>query len=129
MTDVKVVDASAAAALLFGEAEAERVANELAGARLLAPALIDFELANVCVVKSRRRPDQRDAYIAALRLRERIGIEQVAVESDAVATLALDAGLSAYDASYLWLAEQLGAQLVTLDAKLARASAERARRD
>ena len=30
-------------------------------------------------------------------------------------------GLSAYDASYLWLAGFLGADLVTLDARLARA--------
>jgi uncharacterized protein with PIN domain len=41
---VKVVDASALAALLFGEPEAERLGN----ARLAAPALLGFELANVC---------------------------------------------------------------------------------
>ena len=35
--------------------------------------------------------------------------------------LALATGLTAYDASYLWLTRKLGAELVTLDQQLARA--------
>jgi uncharacterized protein with PIN domain len=42
---VKVVDASALAALLFGEPEAEAIAGRLDNARLVAPALLAFELA------------------------------------------------------------------------------------
>jgi predicted nucleic acid-binding protein len=38
-----------------------------------------------------------------------------------VVRLAVDTGLSAYDASYLWLALALKAELVTLDARLANA--------
>jgi predicted nucleic acid-binding protein len=34
--------------------------------------------------------------------------------------LALSSDLTTYDASYLWLADRLGAELVTLDAKLGR---------
>jgi predicted nucleic acid-binding protein len=37
--------------------------------------------------------------------------------------LAVMTGLSAYDASYLWLARRLGAELVTLDKQLAKAEA------
>ncbi len=33
--------------------------------------------------------------------------------------LALESGLSAYDASYLWLALHLDAELITLDGRLA----------
>jgi uncharacterized protein with PIN domain len=47
---VKVVDASALAALLFGEPEGEAVAAQLDGARLVAPCLLGFELANVCAL-------------------------------------------------------------------------------
>ena len=47
MTGVKVVDASALPALLFAEPEAETIAECLEGARLAAPSLLDFELANV----------------------------------------------------------------------------------
>jgi hypothetical protein len=55
VTAVKVVDASALAALLFGEPEAEDVVRRLDGARLGAPGLLVFELANVCVV-DREKP-------------------------------------------------------------------------
>jgi len=37
--------------------------------------------------------------------------------------LAGDTGLTAYDASYLWLARELHAELVTLDRRLAAAAA------
>lgn len=121
--DVKVVDASALAALLFGEPEAEAVAGRLDGARLVAPALLAFELANVCLIKSRRYPAQQIALKAAFRLREQLGVEQVAVDHDGVVELALSTGLTAYDASYLWLSQRLGAELVTLDRQLTNAAA------
>jgi predicted nucleic acid-binding protein len=57
---VKVVDASALGALLFGEpygaAIAERL-QRLRGAELIAPALLPFEVANICVRKMRRHPE------------------------------------------------------------------------
>jgi predicted nucleic acid-binding protein len=120
---VKVVDASALAALLFGEPEAETVAEQLGDARLMAPALLGFELANVCLIKSRRHPERRVALTTAFRLRNQLGVEEVAVNHDGVLELAAATGLTAYDASYLWLTRQLGADLVTLDQKLARADA------
>lgn len=123
MTATKVVDASALAALLFAEPEAEAVAARLEGARLVAPGLLAFELANVCLVKARRRPDQREALLTAHGLRGRLNVEEVAVDHGQVVALALASGLSAYDASYLWLARALGAELVTLDKALGRAAA------
>jgi predicted nucleic acid-binding protein len=42
----------------------------------------------------------------------------MAVDHDQTAGLALETGLTAYDASYLWLARRLGAELVTLDKAL-----------
>jgi predicted nucleic acid-binding protein len=119
---VKVVDASALAALLFGEPEAEAIASRLDNARLLAPALLAFELANVCLIKARRHPEQRPALIAAFRLRGRLGVEEVTVNHDSALELAASTGLTAYDASYLWLSRQLEAELVTLDQQLAMAA-------
>ena len=118
----KVVDASAAAALLFGEPEAENIARQIDASRLVAPALLAFELANVCVIKTRRHPEQHEALAAAFRLRERLSVELVAINHDDVLGLAAATNLTAYDASYLWLARQLGAELVTLDRKLASAA-------
>ncbi len=120
---VKVVDASAAAALLFVEPEADAVAERLNGARLIAPALISFELANVCLMKMRRHPEQRSALLATFGLRFRLAVEEIAVDHAETMDLADATGLTAYDASYLWLARKLGAELVTLDRRLARAAA------
>jgi predicted nucleic acid-binding protein len=117
-----VVDASALAALLFAEPEAEAIAGRLEGARLAAPSLMDFELANVCLTKIRRQPSQRDALRAAFRLAHRLRVETVAVDHAATVDLAEATGLTAYDASYLWLAHALDAELVTLDQKLAAAT-------
>ncbi len=119
---VKVVDASAMAALTFDEPGADRIGERLTGSRLVAPVLLSFELANVCATKSRRHPELRGALNAAFRHRIRLHVQELAVDHDDVLDLAIANGLSAYDAAYLWLARNLGAELVTLDRRLARAA-------
>jgi predicted nucleic acid-binding protein len=120
---VKVVDASALAALLFAEPEADAVARQLGDSRLVAPALLGFELADVCLIKARRHPEQQSALTAAFELRHQLSIEEVAVDHDDTLALAARTRLTTYDASYLWVARQLGAELVTLDRQLATAEA------
>lgn len=115
----KVVDASALAALLFGEPEAEAIASALEGATLIAPALLAYELANVCLIKTKRHPQQQAAFLAAFRLRNRLAMEEVTIDHDGAVDLARHTGLTVYDASYLWLARERRAELVTLDRQLA----------
>jgi predicted nucleic acid-binding protein len=122
VSETKVVDASALAALVFGEPGAEVIAERLEDARLVAPSLLDYELANVCLTKIRRQPDQRGALRAAFWLAKRLKVETIAVDHAATLDLAEVKGLTAYDASYLWLARTLGAELVTLDRKLGAAA-------
>ena len=117
-----VVDASAVAALLFGEPEGEDMARRLTGRPLVAPLLLPFEVANVCLVKARRHPESRDALFAAHGLLGSLGIRLFPVEGDALVDLAERNGLTAYDAAYLLLARSLDAELVTLDRKLAAAA-------
>lgn len=115
---IKIVDASALAALLFGEPDGERLAGRLAGAPLAAPALLPFEVANVCLIKMRRHPASRDRLRAAFAMLSRMAIDIVAVDRDEALSLADATGLTVYDASYLWLARELGGELVTLDKRL-----------
>lgn len=117
----KVVDASALAALLFGEPEGAAITERLQGAGLVAPALLSFEIANTCVKKIRRQPDQREALLAAFGMLDRMEVGIVEVEHGEVLALAERSGLTAYDASYLWLARRMGCELVTLDRRLAAA--------
>jgi predicted nucleic acid-binding protein len=120
---VKVVDASAFGALLFGESQAQAIAQRLAGAKLAAPALLPFEVANIALKKIRRHPELRPALLTAFGMLERLSIDTVAVDYDGALRLAEHTGLTAYDASYLWLAQALDAELVTLDHGLAAAAA------
>lgn len=55
-------------------------------------------------------------------LRRYMSIEIMPVDPDGIVSLAQSTGLSAYDASYLWLARHLGAGLITLDRRLAAAA-------
>jgi predicted nucleic acid-binding protein len=123
---VKVVDASALAALLFGEPEGAAVAERLQEASLIAPALLQFEVANTCLKKMRRHPGQRDALVAAFRMLARVEVGVVEIDQDQVLVLAERLGLSAYDASYLWLARETRSELVTLDGQLEAARATEA---
>jgi predicted nucleic acid-binding protein len=122
VTGAKVVDPSVVAAILFGEPEAEAAVQRIGDARLIAPTLLAFELANVCLTKCRRHPDRRNKLIAAYALRERFGIEEVAVEVEAALGLAETTGLTVYDASYRSLARAHNVSLVTFDRALDRAA-------
>lgn len=119
----KVVDASALGAVLFGEAEGPKVADWMQGAPLYAPSLIRFEIANVCVTKLRRSRDQREALLTSFAMLDDVEMEIVDVDLRRVVDMAERFNLTACDASYLWLAVTLGAELVTLDARLAAAMA------
>ena len=119
-----VVDASALAAIAFNEPGADEVVRRLEGAFVAAPALLKFELANVAWKKIRRQPEQARAILLALAeaFGPQAGIAWVEVDTADVTRLALDTGLTAYDAAYVWLAGMLGADLVTLDVKIERAT-------
>jgi predicted nucleic acid-binding protein len=77
-------------------------------------------MTNVCLSKLRRRPDQRDALLAAMRM-PGLAPETFDVDHDEVLRLAVRTGLTTCDASYLWLAN-LGVPLITLDRQLAAAA-------
>ena len=118
---VKVVDASALAALVFGEPDAEIVAARLEDATLMVPPIFRPELANICWKKLRRHPERREVLLSAHSLVDQMEIHELTVPAHQVLLLADRENLTAYDASYLWLAQDLGVELVTLDTDLNKA--------
>ena len=114
----RVVDASALAALLFAEAEAASIAAAIRGMRLIAPAILGFELANVCLMKCRHFPDRREDFLASYAAVQSLGVQELPVDHDAVLALAAATRLTHYDAAYLWLSRRTGAALVSLDRAL-----------
>lgn len=119
---VQVVDASALGALLFGEPEAEQIADALGSAKLAVPGLLEFELASICLKKIKAHPEQSADIVAAFRLLPQMALETVGVDHVAVVTLASTTGLTTHAASYLWLTRELGALLLTLDRELRKAA-------
>jgi predicted nucleic acid-binding protein len=71
----------------------------------------------------RRHPDQQDALMAAFGMLNRMEVGGVEVEHREALLLAERSGLTAYDASYLWLASRMSAEWVTLDQQLPAAGA------
>jgi predicted nucleic acid-binding protein len=114
-----VVDCSALAGIVFREPWGEQAAQQLEARSLHAPWLLQVEIASVAV-KKLRRGEEHAAY--GLGLAAEMAIDLHAVDPVAVADLAQRYQLSAYDASYLWLAEQLRCPLATFDAQLGEAA-------
>jgi predicted nucleic acid-binding protein len=116
-----VVDCSVLTAALFEEQLRDDARRILVGKTLHAPLLLDSEIANVAVKKSRAGWPQGVIADALADYAQQM-IEYHRPDVQAQYALALRYGLSAHDAAYLWLAGTLQAPLATFDAKLAKAA-------
>lgn len=121
-----VVDASAVADLLLGTSRAAAVRREIGDHSLHAPHLMAVEVTSV--LGSFVRQEAIDLAIALRALHELDDLGVSWYEHDAVLerTLGLRDRLTTYDATYVALAEGVGAPLLTCDVRLARASGHRA---
>ena len=118
----KVVDASVIAALAFDEPRADEANGLISEGDLYAPRLLGYELTSTALKKARQHPSEADLIEGGLEWALHMGVHLVNVPHLAVLRLALQTSLSAYDASYLYLARQLNAELVTFDKRLEAAS-------
>jgi len=119
---VIVLDASAAVSALLNSGPARRT---LAQEQVHVPHLIDPEVTNAlrrAVAASQIPPG--DGWMALDRWR-RLGIERHATFHLLDRVWELRANLSAYDATYVALAESLDCALLTADARLGRATGMR----
>lgn len=116
-----VVDCSVLTALLFQEPLRKEALQAMTGRTVHAPMLLDSEIANVAVKKSRAGATQGVVGDALAQYAQH-AIEFHRPDVQAQYSLAMRYGLSAYDAAYLWLAGTLQAPLATFDAKLAEAA-------
>ena len=124
----RVVDASALGALIFGEPDAAEVVSLLDEAEIYVPTLLPYELASIARKKISRYPEQREALLQALAFSLFMDIRLIEVNGLELVDLALETGLSVYDASYLYLSENLGMELITFDQRLREAASLRVRR-
>ena len=113
-----VVDASAALSALLNAGPARRA---LASEQLHAPHLIDSEIANGLRRMVAAEQLAADSGWTALDSFRRLGMTRYPVFSLLDRVWELRDNLSAYDASYVALAELLDCNLLTADARLSRA--------
>lgn len=113
-----VVDASAALSALLNTGPARR---SLASEQLHAPHLIDSEVANGVRRRVAAAHLGADAGWTVLDTFRRLGMTRYPVFALLDRVWELRDNLSAYDASYVALAELLGCSLLTADARLSRA--------
>jgi predicted nucleic acid-binding protein len=115
---VIVFDASAAVLALLNDGDARR---SLAGETVAVPHLVDAEVAHALRAQVLRERVAVDDARAALARWARLGLRRFAVVALLPRIWDLRENLSAYDATYVALAEASGCELVTADGRLARA--------
>ena len=92
---------------------------DTSGLGLAPPTLVVFELMNVAWKRARRQPKAASLFLEALEMLDGLGLRFRGIDQEEVVRLGLATGLTAYDATYLWLSRALRMPLVTLDRKLA----------
>ncbi|WP_068402822.1 type II toxin-antitoxin system VapC family toxin [Kribbia dieselivorans] len=129
MANNLVIDTSVTMAWCFEDEASEAsdvVLEEVGRAGARVPSLWHLEVTNVLLVAERKRritSAQAARFLALLGQLDLEVAHEVAPMPELL-ELARRHRLSAYDASYLSLAERTGSRLATLDAALARAAAE-----
>ena len=125
-----LLDASVALAWCFADEttpKTEAILERLADDSAIVPTLWEFEVANALLVAERRHRLSESQSARFIELLTRLPIHVDVTSSDMAGVLAIGRrhGLSAYDSSYLVLAERDGVPLATGDEKL-RSAASRA---
>ena len=111
----RVVDASILGAIFFQEPRGGKALSLVSGHELYAPTLLPYELTSVARKKTLQYPEYGDSLAQALSIALSTDIRWVEVEHLGVLQLALEKGITTYDASYLYLASSLGVPLVSFD--------------
>lgn len=124
---MRVIDASAIVSVGFREATADGMRRLARGQDLHAPRLLWEEVANSAWKKVRATPADTDPLLQQWRDLRDVPVTLHEVELASVLTLAIETGLTVYDACYLWLAEHLDTLVITLDERLMRVARERRR--
>lgn len=115
-----VLDCSTLAGLIFEEDWQTQALQKIEGRSLKAPYLLEVEITSVALKKHHR--GGHDIARNGLARYASMDIELFEVKVMDVFELANRYQLSAYDASYLWLAAELKCPLATFDEKLAMAA-------
>lgn len=117
-----VADASVLGSLIFHEPGAQEARRLLRNVELFEPSVLPYELASVARKKIIRYGADKGLILQALRYGLAMDMRLVEVDQAAAVELALEKGVTLYDAAYLWLSRLCGGPLLTFDEKLKKAA-------
>ncbi|HEX8321141.1 type II toxin-antitoxin system VapC family toxin [Longimicrobium sp.] len=117
-----VIDTSAIIAVITNEAQKEALVQATAGAELVAPASVPWEIGNAfSAMLKRKRIDLAQATLAMAAFRQ-IPIRFMNIDLDAALAVAARYDVYAYDAYMIACAREQGCPLLTLDRGLVHAA-------
>lgn len=118
---VRVVDASYILSFLIPDEFTDRLEYEKlfsGNSELVAPDLLRFEVTNALLLAIKRKRLSRESALEVVDLFDSSPIGYWKVNIQGVFLLAEKLGLTAYDASYVWLARELKIKLLTKDKQI-----------
>lgn len=120
-----VIDTSALIAVIVGEPERDAIVQRVAGATLIGPGSIPWEVGNAFSAMFKRKRLSLETAIQGLAIFEAIPIRYAKPDMARVLHISEQTRLYAYDAYFLDCAIRHSAPLLTLDRGLAQAAIDR----
>lgn len=117
-----VIDTSAVLAVLLNEPDRPALIKATVGVVLLGAPSLPWEIGNALVAGVRKHRLSGSDVVSAWASYQRVPVRLVGIDTRRALSLALEAGLYAYDGYVLEAAHNQRVALLTLDLRLARAA-------
>lgn len=113
-----IADTNIFLAVVLNELSKERIIELTAGAALLAPEILPYEIGNALSAMVKRRKITVEQALAAEKEASLIPVRLIDIDVHAALELALDHNIYAYDAYFLLCAKSYSQPLLTLDQRM-----------
>ena len=112
---VRVVDATAVSAVLFGDPAADQIVQQLDDAILVAPTVLENHLCEICLQRMHDGEAEESHYLEALGLLQVLDLQVIKQDPGEIVRFAKEYRVSINEAYYLRLAHAFSAELVSLN--------------
>lgn len=112
---IRVVDATAVSAVLFGEPAAEYIVEQLEDAVIIAPTVLESHLCEICLQKMDDSDGYDGHYLEALSLLQVMDLHYIKQDPSEIVRFAAERNITVSEAYYLRLVYAFDADLVSLN--------------
>ncbi|MDZ7737163.1 MAG: hypothetical protein U5P41_14550 [Gammaproteobacteria bacterium] len=115
---VRVVDATAVSAVLFGEPAADYIVEQLEDAVIIVPTVLESHLCEICLQKMDDGDGYDGRYLEALSLLQVMDLHTIKQDPSEIVRFAAEKNITVSEAYYLRLVYAFDADLVSLNETL-----------